>query len=357
MQIIALDSEKNQQSFTAPQFELGLEDTRSILQKVFVNRLPKKVLATNDPLNGTFEYPKWKAIEKRLIQFNHYNLATKLVLDVDSNIRHLEQEGFSSIMLPEPSWVAYNNQLGPRYGRAHVCYELIHGVSLTEMSSIKAIKLFRDIQNGFYQRFTEAGFPRDDGYNDVMCKNPLKASDYHVNVSPRVYSLADLAEWIPKKTVVQRESRIGRNCDVFDSLRFWAYKNFRNFGTKEQFITGTRQVAENLNRTFVWADGPLTAAEIKIIAKSVATWTWEHRVEGRSDRRGRSFADYVEKTHTPEIQRLRGLKSGAVRFEKAMVGRDAAMKLKAQGRSLRAIGKELGVSHMTVKNWLSGFGV
>ena len=124
----------------------------------------------------------------------------------------------------------------------------------------------------------------------------------------------DLSEWIPKKTVLQRESRVGRNCDVFDSLRFWAYKNFRNFGTKEQFITGTRQVAENLNRTFAWVDGPLTAPEIKTIAKSVATWTWEHRVEGRSDRRGRSFAEYVAKTHTPEIQRLRGLKSGAVRF-------------------------------------------
>ncbi|PPD54933.1 MAG: hypothetical protein CTY12_02170 [Methylotenera sp.] len=312
MQIIALDSEKNQQSFTPPQFELGLDDTRTILQKVFTNRLPKRVLASDDPLKGVFEYPKWKALDKRLIQFNHTNLATKLVFDIDTNIRHLEQEGFESILLPEPSWVAYN-KTAENFGRAHVCYELAAPVALSSLSSAKVIRYLADIEMGLKIRFGEAGYNCDHSYAGLLCKNPLVPDFYDVVARAKTFELDELAEWAaPLGAKPTRSTGFGRNCDLFENLRHWAYAQYKHFCSKEQFIEGTRKQGELMNSAF---SPPLPSNEVKSVSKSIAVWTWEQRMEGKTDRRGRSFAEYVEKTHTPEIQRLRGLKSGAVRFE------------------------------------------
>jgi len=312
MKIIALETDKNQQGFVDTQFELGLEDTRSILNKVFTNRLPKRVLASDDPLKGVFEYPKWKALDKRLIQFNHTNLATKLVFDVDSNIRYLEHEGFESIMLPEPSWVAYNKTT-QHFGRAHVCYELAAPVPLSNLSSSKVIRYLADIEMGLKIRFGEAGLNCDHSYAGLLCKNPLTEDFYQVVVRNKTFELDELAEWAaPFGAKPTRSTGFGRNCDLFENLRHWAYAQFKNFCSKEQFIEATRKMGEMMNGGF---NPPLPSNEVKSVAKSIAVWTWEQRVEGKTDRRGRSFAGYVKETHTPELQRLRGLKSGAVRFE------------------------------------------
>lgn len=223
--------------------------------------------------------------------------------------------------------MAYN-KTAENFGRAHVCYELAAPVPLSSLSSAKVIRYLADIEMGLKIRFGAAGYNCDHSYAGLLCKNPLVPDFYDVVARPKTFELDELAEWAaPLGAKPTRSTGFGRNCDLFENLRHWAYAQYKHFCSKAQFVEATRKMGEMMNSAF---SPPLPSNEVKSVSKSIAVWTWEQRMEGKTDRRGRSFAEYVEKTHTPEIQRLRGLKSGAVRFEES---KTATEPWKAEGIS------------------------
>lgn len=72
-------------------------------------------------------------------------------------------------------------------------------------------------------------------------------------------------------------SGLGRNCDLFDRLRYFAYRKVLKFkksgGLAEAWRARLFSVASGMNGDFA---RPLSDLEVRGIAKSVAKWTWLH---------------------------------------------------------------------------------
>jgi hypothetical protein len=297
-------------------------ETDVAMALTFDERLPKSPMASNDLERfGLRSYPKRLALEKRFIQTNHTNLTWRIVLDVDSNLlpELVTSSGgfdFSAVGMPAPSWWVYNcDPTSPRYGCAHLGYELKAPVPRTELAKLKPLEYLASVADGLNMTLHRAGILVDFDYAGFVCKNPrygigTKTLACVEGEELRTYDLAELFEYAtcaPKQT--PRPQGFGRNVSLFHHLRFYAYAQKRHFSSGDTFHAAIRAAAESFNGTFTT---PLPIAEVKATAKSVAKWVWARFDVAASDQR---HQERIERTHTPEIQRLRGLKSGAVRFQ------------------------------------------
>ncbi len=82
----------------------------------------------------------------------------------------------------------------------------------------------------------------------------------------------DLSAYSGKKRLP--EYGLGRNCNLFDSVRQWAYKAIRQ-GWPEygQWLEAVKTRAYGYNTRFT---DPLPVAEVDHTAKSIAKWTHRH---------------------------------------------------------------------------------
>ena len=71
---------------------------------------------------------------------------------------------------------------------------------------------------------------------------------------------------------------LGRNVNLFDDLRTYAYKNvlkFKNNSNYDKWFIEIEKIAIGLN-TFSNPNNPLPIREIIATARSVAKWTWKN---------------------------------------------------------------------------------
>lgn len=281
--------------------------------ELFEERLPQKPYCTNE-LGNTIIRTKSIALKHKYIQANQINQIGSLVFDID------HEDAMSAWFddgLPPPSIIVGN----PANGHAHLTYLLKTPVHSNPESRRNPLRYAAAVEATLRD-----SLQADHAYAGVLTKNPLHKHWITEIIGP-AYELAKLNIQIPKKYSDLRKKLppvgLGRNVTAFDIVRNWAYKEIRKpqgwFGYEFWFdMVFSRAMAVNENFAV-----PLSVAEIKGIAKSIAKWTWERfSPEG--------FKDWCSR---------RGKASGRVR--KALSDDKLAIVIEAKANNPQASNSEL----------------
>jgi hypothetical protein len=244
---------------------------------LFASRLPYRPYCTDTFDSGLRVRPLDAAIHKRYIQVNPPAQVGYLVFDVD---REGAAFAWESGNLPPPSIVAVN----PENGQAHLFYAIENPVTKTDSARMGPIRYLAAVQSAM-----TAQLGADRGYSMLIAKNPLNPSWRVLDHSNAIYGLSDLADHVdltclPKPRCRAEISGLGRNCDLFDSLRAKAYRTvaaFRDGGTFETWGTFILDHARSFNTYYP----TLPDNEVKATAKSVAKWVWRHFGNGAAAER------------------------------------------------------------------------
>ncbi|WP_299262102.1 replication initiation protein, partial [uncultured Kushneria sp.] len=175
----------------------------------------------------------------------------------------------------------------------------------------------------------------DEGYSGLICKNPLNGFWRVSEWATQLYSLADLDGWLDLSAYSDRRKRLpdyglGRNCNLFERLRHWAYRAIRQgWPDYDRWFEAVYQRAKAYND---FTD-PLSESEVRHTARSVAKWTHQN----------------LSPSGFAALQARRGGKKGAKRRDGFM---SKVREMAAQGASQREIAHSVGVSQKTISNWI-----
>jgi hypothetical protein len=298
---------------------------------LFRERLPYRPYATdNFRIEGLHRYSREIALQKRFIQPNPHVLQWWLVFDVD---RPGAAYDWQIRDLPAPNLSVEN----PKNRHAHLYYRLDVAVYKGDpVTHKKAIYLCALVENGLRE-----ALEADKSYGGLISKTP-----YHADWTTTLwrewgYDLAELSDYLSLERIDMRRRvpsyGVGRNVNLFNTVRVWAYKAVRQYweGAQDAFFEAVliHTATENTKLT-----PPLDQEEFKHIAKSIAKWVWYNFSP-------RQFS---------AIQRARGLKGNKaslnVRRKKAEKTRDMIYEIRATypTASNREIARQLGIALDTV---------
>ncbi|MCA6722196.1 replication initiation protein [Vibrio sp. 1409] len=231
-------------------------------QRVF-QYLPYKAYCSSDKTASLIRNQK-HAVCFPYIQINSPIQCAWLVFDCD----HTDTLIYERAGLPMPNYIA----VSPDSGKFHMAYA-ISPVYTSENARAKPLAYLAAIQ----RTYTEL-LQADKGYAGLMTKNPLH-NDWRVIVLHYAqYDLGDLEDAVRgpllPKPAKGCTSGYGRNCDLFDELRYYAYAHVKNATSNDSWFEHLLSVAESINAGFV---PPMSYPEVRGIAKSVSKWTWQRR--------------------------------------------------------------------------------
>lgn len=234
----------------------------------FRNSLPR-ICACTDTLGITLYRTRTVAERMRYIDPNHLNSITHLVFDVDRELAVLAAEDTNS---PVPNWICPN----PLNGHAHLGYSLADPVHFNPDSRRKPQHYLAAIQDALTEKLGA-----DPGYAGKLTKNPLNPYWPTISLNDTAYELDTLGTHLDLIGRIDARKRVepvglGRNCTLFDRTRFVAYAQRRipqGWFSLEYFQTFVYGYALKVNDGF---SVPLPEREVHHLAKSIATWTWEH---------------------------------------------------------------------------------
>ncbi len=260
----------------------------------FGDLLPARPYCADYLNEGLLIRARRKALQFRHVQYNDPLRTFWLPFDVD---REDAFDAWERGDLPAPNIIVTN----PDNGHAHLSWLLKTPVLLKGRPA--PIRYAEAVQRGMSRRL-EA----DPGYAGLIAKNP-RHDDWRTQwLAPNAYDLADLAGWLTDADMRFRPKTredmgfLGRNVQVFDGVRQFAYREVRAFrrngGTVEAFQARLVNVGAGFNSEF---SSPLGPREVVAIAKSISKWTWTRFDERR----------FVA------IQSERGARSGQSRQAKA----------------------------------------
>lgn len=313
----------------------------------FADHLPYRPYCTDELLYGLRIVAKDQAILAKFIQQNPPHAQYWLVFDVDRMGAAID---WTDCNAPAPN-ITVKNQ---KNGHAHLLYALQTPVRTAPEASLKALKYAAAVEHGLCKKLQA-----DVNYSGLICKNPYH-SHWQVTVwREEPYALDELADYVDLNTSDSRRANVdyglGRNCQLFEKTRKWAYKAIRQgFPDFRQWQHAVIQRVEMYNVHLI---NPLSLPECSGIGRSIAKWTHQRFTAC-------SFEQYVIDTHTPEMQAQRGQKNKAeVQAAKGKKGgiakgeaysdkREQALQMFSCGMSRQAIATTLGVHRNTLRNWL-----
>lgn len=321
--------------------QISQEEPRQL--SLFREHLPHRPYCADDLGQGLQVRPLLAALERRHIQYNPPAAINWLAFDIDRPFDF----GSEWSQVAPPNIVVHNRA----NGHAHALYGLAAGVSRTSASRLAPLRLLAAI-NESYRHALGA----DVGFTELICKNPLHAHWRVELLREPLYDLHELAEYVDldasdrrvRATPKRQQTGLGRNCNLFNSLRAWAYKWHGEYtsGSVDKWHAAVLERAEKLN-TFAQ---PLPSSEIRATARSVAKWTWSHYT-------GRMTASSLAADGlTPEafslLQSSLSKLAHAKRWGDNSAKQAEALKMKAGGMLQKEISVALSVSEPTVSRWL-----
>ena len=237
----------------------------------FIGNLPTKPYCTDDLATGLKIRPKNSAISFKYIQPNSPFYQHYFVLDLDYESA-LSEILYSLDGIPMPNFVAET----PNSGRLHAFFELKTPIYTTDASRQKPIML----ANAVYLRLQQL-FGADVGYSGLISKNPIHDQWRTYSLRKKPYTLTELSskldiDWQEaKKPPKQHEAiGLGRNCYIFHTARFWAYKAVREYRGKT-YNNWLQAVIDHCLKLNEGITEPMQYNEIKGIAKSISRYCWK----------------------------------------------------------------------------------
>ena len=312
---------------------------------IFAKRLPKKPYCSDSPQDmGLIIRSMETAVKRRYIQPNCPNSKAWLLFDIDRQT--CISELTDDMHLPVPTLFVQDYQSK----KAHALYGVETPIHHNANSSLAAIRFA-----GAVDVAMSVQMDADAQFCGLITKNPLNPH-WHTYATGGMYELNELAEYVDLSAANDRRYKLasiglGRNCNLFESLRKWAYKAIRQgWPAYNQWLIACTDRACALN---LGVESQLHVSEVVHIAKSVAKWTYRNLTQA-------SFNEYVTRTHTPEIQARRGSKGGKVSAQNKRNKREAAIveaitELQSQGKkpSKAAVGRMVGMSREKVSRLYS----
>lgn len=213
------------------------------------------------------------------IETNPACIQSLIVTDVDAG----DVAGLAQLVgLPPESWAVRTRNA---VGSGHIGYALATPVVLTDAAHRRPINLLARVEWGV--RDVLGG---DAAYAGRIMKNPLSPGAFQDTLWPQdvifpTYTLRELASSLADLGALPspgdprpRASGVGRNVDLFDRTRTWAYRAIKRYWSDGAATWG--EVVHAKATTLNWdleREGrePLPDREILHLARSISKWTWQ----------------------------------------------------------------------------------
>jgi len=302
----------------------------------FVKNLPNKPYFTNELGNRLRIAKKETALKYRYIQFNDVAFIRFLVFDIDKPAAALSWENAE---LPAPNIAVVN----PVNTHAHLFYYLENPICRTDRAHLKPLNYLKAIYQAYVFKMQA-----DLAYAGLIAKNPLNPAWQTWYIHSNLYELSELADYVElcKKRTIAKESKsddfVGRNDELFNTVRIWAYSARYNYQNYSDFYKAVFSYTNSLNQLFTM---PLPISEVKSISTSVSKYCFKHFTK-------ESRQNLIDRTHTSDLQAIRGIKSGIARYKKSEDKRASAKLLKVQGKTYNEIAEALDIPYKTIYRWL-----
>lgn len=244
-----------------------MADSAHILKLVSARRfrehLPKKPYHTDNLGDGLRIRDVKKAIEALYIQANGPTHQWWLIYDVDRSGAALDWNDRGA---PPPTMTVQN----PSNGHAHLIYGLAVPVRTASDGRPGPLRYAAAIDNALRVKLDA-----DPGYTGLICKNPLNDFWRVQEWEPTLYDLGTLESWLDLTQYADKRKRLpdyglGRNCNLFERLRKWAYKAIRQ-GWPD--VERWHEAVLTRARAYNEFESPLPDSEVRATAKSVAKYT------------------------------------------------------------------------------------
>lgn len=311
-------------------------DFNDAFKNHYYDHLPHNPYCTSDLRFGTRIRVKHNAISYTHVQHNQPIAKYWIVLDYDKS--DVEQR-LQDERLPQPNLVVIN----PENGHAHLFFALRNPVFSGDAARLKPLRYLAAIEYSLCKKWGA-----DVNYSGLISKNPLHENWLTKTVRAENWGLGELAQYLTLESKPSAEARLvglGRNCTLFELLRFWSYDSVLEYrvsfsSSYEAWSEAVLRAAEGFN-TF---PEHLPLNEVAATARSVAKWVWWNYTKRLSDE---EFSQ-----RQAERGRRGGKASGITRASMNEDKRVQARLLAGKGLSQRAIAQELEVSAATINSWL-----
>lgn len=313
-------------------------ETQELL-KIFRENLPKKPYCHDKGMSVVIRNQE-HAQHKDYIQYNQLNNAKWLYFDC--NLAKVQDE--FGLSIPTPQLILINHK---DVGDDGVYYCLENGVHLNNNSREAPKSYLRAVINSLSVSLdttpTEVNF---------IGKNPAKPNYWHTTAGRRRLITLGEVQLLPENLPeVTDQIGFNRNQYCHDVLRKEAYKkvfDYKITGNIDSFFNDMLKLCQLINKK-QFKLNPLHKSEIYDLTRNIVEWCW-YKYTGKMPQE--KWNEHIKLTHTPEVQKLRQVKSAEVRYNKSIPSRESAIELALRGHKIRQIADILGVGKSTIARWI-----